>query len=105
VNTGWTGGPYGVGKRMKIGYTRTMIRAVLSGALDSVAYDRDPVFNLDVPATCPDVPNEVLKPRNTWRNGADYDQQAARVAAMFVENFKAFEDGVSADVRAAGPRA
>ena len=75
------------------------------GALDSVAYDRDPVFNLDVPATCPDVPNEVLKPRNTWRNGADYDQQAARVAAMFVENFKAFEDGVSADVRAAGPRA
>jgi len=105
VNTGWTGGPYGVGKRMKIGHTRTMIRAVLSGALDSVPYDRDPVFNLDVPATCPDVPNEVLKPRNTWRNGADYDQQAARVAAMFVENFKAFEDGVSADVRAAGPRA
>ena len=105
VNTGWTGGPYGVGKRMKIGYTRAMIRAVLSGALDNVAYDRDPVFNLDVPATCPDVPNEVLKPRNTWRNGADYDQQAARLAAMFVENFKTFEDGVSADVLAAGPRA
>ena len=105
VNTGWTGGPYGVGKRMKIGYTRAMITAALSGALDSVAYEKDPIFNLDIPASCPGVPPAVLKPRNTWADGAGYDQQAARLARMFVENFKAFEDGVSADVLAAGPNA
>ena len=66
VNTGWTGGPYGTGKRMKIAHTRAMIRAALSGALDTVGYERDPIFNLDVPTSCPDVPAEVLKPRNTW---------------------------------------
>src|SRR6185295_2138612 len=103
VNTGWTGGPYGVGKRMKIGYTRAMIRAALSGALDAVAYERDPIFNLDVPTAVPSVPTEVLKPRNTWSNPADYDVQAAKLARMFVENFKAFEASVSADVLAAGP--
>jgi phosphoenolpyruvate carboxykinase (ATP) len=103
VNTGWTGGAYGVGTRMKISYTRAMIRAALSGLLDSVRYEKDPIFNLDIPASCPDVPSEVLKPRNTWTNGAEYDEQAARLARMFVENFKAFEDGVSAEVLAAGP--
>jgi phosphoenolpyruvate carboxykinase (ATP) len=105
VNTGWTGGPYGVGKRMRIAHTRAMIRAALSGALDSVAYSRDSVFNLDVPATCPEVPTEVLQPRNTWASGADYDAQAAKLARMFVDNFKAFEAGVSPEVRAAGPEA
>jgi phosphoenolpyruvate carboxykinase (ATP) len=105
VNTGWTGGPYGVGKRMKITYTRAMIRALLAGALDGVPYEKDPVFNLDVPARCPDVPPEVLKPRNTWANGADYDAQAAKLAKMFAENFKAFESGVTAQVLAAGPNA
>ena len=105
VNTGWTGGPYGVGKRMKIAHTRAMIRAALSGALDRVAYDKDPVFNLDIPASCPDVSSDVLKPRNTWADGARYDEQAARLARMFVENFKTFEPGVTADVRAAGPNA
>jgi phosphoenolpyruvate carboxykinase (ATP) len=104
VNTGWTGGGYGVGRRMKISYTRAMIRAVLSGELDAVAYERDPVFNLDVPSSCPDVPSEVLKPRNTWTDGAAYDAQAKKLAIMFAENFKTFEAGVSADVRAAGPR-
>jgi len=105
VNTGWTGGPYGVGKRMKIGYTRAMIRAVLSGALDGVGYEKHPLFNLDMPTACTDVPAEVLKPRNTWSNAADYDQQAAKLAAMFIENFKTFEDSVSAEVLAAGPHA
>ena len=66
VNTGWTGGPYGVGSRMKIAFTRAMIRAALAGALDAVPYETDPVFNLDVPAACPGVPPEVLKPRATW---------------------------------------
>jgi phosphoenolpyruvate carboxykinase (ATP) len=105
VNTGWTGGPYGVGTRMKIAYTRAMIRAALSGALDRVAYVRDPIFNLEVPASCPDVPSEVLTPRNTWANGADYDAQARKLARMFVDNFKTFETGVTADVLAAGPTA
>jgi len=105
VNTGWTGGGYGVGKRMKIAYTRAMIRAVLSGALDAVGYETDPVFNLAIPSSCPDVPGEVLKPRATWADGAAYDAQAAKLARMFVENFKTFEQGVSAEVIAAGPKA
>jgi phosphoenolpyruvate carboxykinase (ATP) len=104
VNTGWTGGGYGVGRRMKIAYTRAMVRAVLSGALDAVPYERDPIFNVDVPASCPDVPSDVLKPRNTWTDGAAYDAQAKKLALMFAENFKTFEDGVSAEVRAAGPK-
>jgi phosphoenolpyruvate carboxykinase (ATP) len=66
-------------------------------------YERDPIFNLDVPSSCPDVPSEVLKPRNTWSDGAAYDAQAKKLAAMFAENFKGFEAGVSAAVRAAGP--
>jgi phosphoenolpyruvate carboxykinase (ATP) len=105
VNTGWTGGPYGTGSRMKITFTRAMIRAALAGALDHVAYDRDQVFNLDVPRTCPDVPADVLQPRGTWSDRAAYDQQASRLARMFADNFRAFEADVSAGVRDAGPRA
>ncbi len=103
INTGWSGGPYGEGQRMKIAYTRAMIRAALSGALDHVAYQKDPVFNLDIPASCPGVPSDVLTPRATWANGAAYDAQAAKLASMFVENFKTFGQGVTADVLAAGP--
>jgi len=104
VNTGWSGGPYGVGRRMKIGHTRAMIKAALSGALDQVAYEKDPFFNLDVPTSCPGVPADVLNPRKTWMHPADYDAQAAKVARMFIENFKNFEGGVGADVLAAGPK-
>ena len=104
VNTGWTGGPFGTGKRMTIAYTRAMIRAALSGALDHVQYDTDPVFNVDVPTACPDVPADVLKPRSTWRSGADYDVQARKLAEMFAENFKSFEGDVTPAVKAAGPR-
>jgi phosphoenolpyruvate carboxykinase (ATP) len=104
VNTGWTGGPYGVGSRMKIAHTRAMIRAALSGALDRVAYETHPVFNLDVPQSCPDVPAEVLNPRNTWKDPAAYDAQARKLAGMFVENFKAFEAEAAPDVLAAGPK-
>jgi phosphoenolpyruvate carboxykinase (ATP) len=103
VNTGWSGGPYGVGKRMKIAYTRAMIRAVLSGALDGVAFSKDPIFNLEIPASCPDVPADVLNPRNTWSDGAAYDVQAKKLAAMFRENFQTFASTVGADVVAAGP--
>ena len=104
VNTGWTGGPHGTGSRMKIAFTRAMIKAALSGELDSVGYDRDPIFNVDVPTSCPDVLPEVLKPRNTWPNKAEYDAQAAKLARMFAENFKTFEAGVTPEVRAAGPK-
>ena len=104
VNTGWTGGPYGVGRRMKIAYTRAMIRAVLSGALDGVGYERDPIFNVDVPTSCPDVPADVLKPRHTWTDGAAYDAQAKKLAQMFAENFASFADTVTPAVRAAGPK-
>src|SRR5947207_12703002 len=79
VNTGWTGGPYGVGRRMKIGYTRAMIRAALSGALDSVSYQKDPVFNLHIPGSCPGVPAEVLNPRATWSDGAAYEGQSGKL--------------------------
>ena len=103
VNTGWTGGPYGTGRRMKIAYTRAMIRAALSGALDRVGYERDAVFNLDVPTSCPDVQAEVLKPRGTWTDTAAYDQAAAKLAHMFADNFKTFESSVTPEVRAAGP--
>ena len=105
LNTGWTGGAYGVGTRMKIAHTRAMIRAALSGALDSVGYERDKIFNLDIPTSCPAVPAEVLQPRKTWAHGREYDAQAAKLARMFVDNFKDFEAGVSAAVRAAGPSA
>ncbi len=105
INTGWTGGAFGVGTRMKIAHTRAMIRAALSGALDSVTYENDKIFNLAIPASCPGVPADVLQPRKTWANGADYDVQAAKLARMFVDNFKNFEEGVTADVRAAGPKA
>jgi phosphoenolpyruvate carboxykinase (ATP) len=104
VNTGWTGGPYGEGSRIEIRFTRAMIRAALSGALDTVGYERDPTFNVDIPASCPDVPSQVLTPRRTWASLADYDRQGARLAQMFAENFKTFEGEVAAGVRAAGPR-
>ena len=81
-----------------------MIRAALSGALDSVPYHKDSIFNLDVPASCPDVPPNVLRPRDTWADGATYDAQAWRLARMFRDNFKTFESSVGADIVAAGPR-
>ena len=104
VNTGWTGGPYGTGERMHIDHTRAMVRAALSGALDDVEYEVDPIFGVDVPTTCPDVPTEALRPRATWADPDAYDRQAAALATMFAENFSAYADGVPEAVRAAGPR-
>jgi phosphoenolpyruvate carboxykinase (ATP) len=102
VNTGWTGGPYGTGNRMKLSYTRAMVRAALSGALGSVSYRKDPVFGMEVPTSVPDVPSDVLDPRGTWSDGAAYDAQARKLAGMFRDNFKQFKDVPDA-VRAAGP--
>lgn len=104
INTGWTGGPYGVGQRMKLGYTRAMVRAALSGALADVPTVPDPVFGFLVPQSVPDVPTEVLNPRQTWADPEAYDRQAARVAELFNNNFKTFEADVTPAVRAAGPR-
>ena len=103
VNTGWTGGPYGVGSRMKIAYTRKMLSAVLNGSLDDVIYEQDPVFGLHIPTSCPDVPPDVLKPRNTWTDKLAYDAQAKKLAEMFKKSFKAFEEEASQEVRNAGP--
>ena len=105
VNTGWTGGPYGVGSRMKIAHTRAMITAALTGQLDNVEYRKHPAFNLDVPVTCPGVPDNVLDPRSTWPDAGKYDEQAKKLAGMFRENFKAFERDVAPSVIAAGPQA
>jgi phosphoenolpyruvate carboxykinase (ATP) len=104
INTGWSGGPAGVGHRMKIDYTRAMVRAALSGALVDAPMVFDPVFKVDVPKACPEVPAEVLIPRNTWTDNGAYDAQAKKLAAMFAENFTAFANQVPADVRDAGPR-
>ena len=104
INTGWTGGPYGVGQRMNITWTRQMVRAALSGALEGVPMRTDPIFGFEVPTHCPDVPSEVLWPRDTWADKDAYDARARQLADMFVDNFKQFEDRVSDTVRAASPR-
>jgi phosphoenolpyruvate carboxykinase (ATP) len=104
VNTGWTGGPYGTGERMNINHTRSMVRAALGGALDEVTFVTDPIFGVEVPTSCPDVPAAFLQPRSTWLDGAAYDRQAAILARMFADNFAAYEDGAPDEVRAAGPR-
>ena len=98
-------GPYGVGNRLKIAYTRAMISAALSGQLDRVEYRKHPVFNLDMPVTCPGVPDGVLDPRSTWPDAAKYDVQAAKLAKMFADNFKTFENDVAPSVKTAGPNA
>ena len=104
VNTGWTGGAFGTGKRMKLENTRAMVRAALSGQLDKVPTHPDPVFGLHIPKSVPGVPDDVLDPRATWPNAADYDAQAAQLAGMFRDNFEKFSAGVSEGVRSAGPR-
>jgi phosphoenolpyruvate carboxykinase (ATP) len=105
INTGWSGGPYGVGSRMKIAYTRAMIRAILNGSLADVETRPDPVFGVNVPASCPGIPAEVLQPRNTWADKEAYDRQAQDLARRFNENFKKYESGVSEPVRGAAPKA
>ena len=104
VNTGWSGGPYGVGKRMAIAHTRAMVRAAMMGALADVPTRIHPVFGLAVPTACPNVPPDVLDPRSTWSDPQAYDVQANKLAAMFVANFEAFASTVSDEVRDAGPR-
>jgi phosphoenolpyruvate carboxykinase (ATP) len=104
VNTGWSGGAYGTGSRMKLAHTRAMVHAALDGRLAEATFEADPVFGLEVPTAVPGVPSQVLRPRQTWADGAAYDEAAGRLAGMFKENFGRFADQVSAEVRRAGPR-
>lgn len=104
VNTGWSGGPYGVGKRMNLAYTRAMVTAALNGDLEKASFEADPIFGVLVPNEVPGVPSEVLKPRNTWSDKDAYDRQAKDLAARFAQNFKKFA-GISEDIAAAGPKA
>jgi phosphoenolpyruvate carboxykinase (ATP) len=105
VNTGWTGGPYGVGRRMDLAHTRAMVNAATSGELDDVETERHPIFNFDVPKSCPGVPSEVLDPRKTWSDPEEYDAQARELARMFAKNFEQYRSSVPPDVAEAGPSA
>ncbi len=103
INTGWSGGGYGVGKRMKLGLTRLMIGAALEGQLDDVLYEPHPVFGMMMPLTCPGVPDKILNPRQTWADAESYDEAAKKLAQQFINNFEKYASGVSVDTIAAAP--
>jgi len=104
VNTGWSGGPYGVGRRMKLTHTRAMIDTALSGTLRDVSFSDHPVFRVAVPASVPGVPANVLDPRATWADGSKYDAAAKELAAKFKDNFQKFASSATPEILAAGPR-
>jgi phosphoenolpyruvate carboxykinase (ATP) len=104
VNTGWTGGPYGVGQRIEIKYTRAMIKAILEGELDKVETQEDPVFGIHVPIKVKGVPDAILQPRNTWKNSEAYDEKASELATQFVDNFKEYESNVDKKILDASPK-
>lgn len=104
VNTGWSGGPYGVGARMKIAYSRALVRAALSGVLEGVPMRKDPIFGFSVPESCPGVPAEVLDPRRTWKSPEAYDDKAHDLARRFAKNFEAYASVAPPAVQAAGPK-
>ncbi len=104
VNTGWTGGPYGTGRRMSISHTRAIIDAIHDGSLADAPTVTDPLFGFEVPASCPGVPAAVLQPRNTWDNPTDYDATARKLASLFQSNFAQYEAGSSEAIRGAGPK-
>ena len=104
INTGWSGGSYGVGKRMKLSYTRAMITAALNGELDNVDFIPHPIFGMLMPVSCPNVPKEILHPRYTWANRDEYDMAAKKLANMFVDNFKKYADQVDDEILHAAPK-
>lgn len=105
INTGWSGGPYGIGKRMNLKYTRAMVTAALNGELDSVEYIHDETFNVDVPQSCPGVPSEIMNPADTWDNKEAYDVYAKKLAKMFKENFENKYPNMPENIVNAGPKA
>lgn len=104
INTGWSGGPYGIGSRMKLAYTRAMITAALEGKLDNVEYEEHPVFGMMMPKECPNVPSAILNPRNTWADKNAYDEKAVSLGKQFVKNFEKYAAGVSDEILAAAPK-
>jgi len=104
INTGWSGGPYGIGNRMKLSYTRAMITAALEGKLDNVGYETHPVFGMEMPLSCPGVPPEILNPRSTWADKTAYDAKAKDLAIQFVQNFEKYASGVSEEILQAAPK-
>jgi phosphoenolpyruvate carboxykinase (ATP) len=104
VNTGWSGGAYGTGQRMKLSFTRAIVDAIHSGALRDVRTKNDPVFGLAIPESCPGVPDEILFPRNTWDDKAAYDATCRKLAKLFADNFQHYEEVAGKDVSEAGPR-
>ena len=104
VNTGWVGGPYGVGKRISINHTRALLNAALTGQLANVDYYKDPIFGFEVPRTCPGIPDNILEPWSSWPSRAEYDKKYKQLAQRFIENFAKFSDGVPREVVEAGPR-
>ena len=102
--TGWSGGPYGVGKRIKLAYTRAMITAVLEDKLTPVDFAEHPVFGMMMPLNCPGVPAEILNPENTWLSKEEYATKAKQLAGLFICNFEKYKSGVSEDVLAAAPK-
>ena len=104
INTGWSGGPYGIGSRMKLAYTRAMITAALEGKLDKVDYEAHPVFGMMMPKECPNVPSAILNPRNTWEDKNAYDEKAISLGKQFVKNFEKYAAGVSDEILAAAPK-
>ena len=104
INTGWIGGPYGVGERISIPYTRAIVNAVLDGKLDDTPTRTDPVFGFEIPIQVPGVPDGLLSPRDSWADRSAYDAQELKLARMFVENFKKFANQATDEIRAAGPK-
>ncbi len=104
VNTGWSGGPYGVGSRMKLKFTRAMITAALNGTLENAEYRHDEVFNVDVPQSCPEVPDKIMNPRDTWEDKAAYDESAKKLAKMFEDNFSKKYPNMPKHIVDAGPK-
>jgi phosphoenolpyruvate carboxykinase (ATP) len=104
INTGWSGGAFGVGKRMKLDFTRSMITAALEGKLDNVEFEAHPVFGMMIPTTCPNVPTEILNPRNTWTDKTAYDGMAINLANQFIKNFEKYASGVTAEILSAAPK-
>ena len=104
LNTGWVGGPYGIGKRISIQYTRAMLTAALSGALSDVDYQIDPIFGFEVPLQCPEVPDDVLNPASAWPSESDYATRYRDLASRFIDNFRKFEDNTDTAIRNSGPK-
>ena len=103
MNTGWSGGAYGTGKRIKLAHTRSIVDAIHSGTLAKAETQRDRLFGLDVVTQCLNVPNEILVPRNVWSDKAAYEATARKLAGLFTRNFATYDAGVSAEVKDAGP--